>query len=748
MKKIILIALIGLVFSHEIKASPVSGTTFTSPSSGTVTVTSGSQWTGTTSPNGAGTWTSSGSGTPYTYVISSGFTVIIGSNATVSLPETNDKLIVNGQLGFAAGNGVLNMDASATITVNSGGKVGFGTNANYQGSQGTTHITIGTNTISGPFLFVGPDVATQGSNFLTSTAWTGNNSSDWANSGNWNNGKPSSSKNVIITSGNSFDPTVTVAASGGSTTTIKQLHVNSGATLTFEAGTYPDPGASLLVTDSLVNNGTITILSAANLQQSSTSYLGGNGTYNIEIATSGDMTFVSSPINNIAVNGFGITPTGTNGAQLIPSTVNPCNPDSISSSSPYGNLLELHENATTIGNCDQSLWFVKSSGTLTNGRGYSLSTPTHPTLTYSGTINNGPISYTGLTNSGVSLTDPGYSGGGQSASTVSGGWNLVGNPYPGGITLTGVQLGSMGFDAQIQIWNNGLWLTPNPVAPTIIPAGQGFQIHKTSVGGTSNFSLDNTFRGAANDYLRQTTLQQNFVNIAINNGTYTDTTMTYFYDGATDGFDPLYDANRLSDQISRPMIFSIVNNQKLRYNALPYLNSGQIKQDTLGIRTAVAGTHTLTFNGISTLGVNVVLQDLKLNTTQPVTDSSIYKFTTVTGDNQNRFVLRMSSNTSSNSVSAITTGTVATAISSPSNNNSVQLFPNPTSGTTSLSLNTNDDYTKVLVVDFLGRTVQTYELNKTDTVKILNTDELSNGVYFIKLLGTNQQLTLKLIKQL
>jgi hypothetical protein len=737
MKKIILLALIGLVLSPEAKATPPAGTTFTSPSSGTVTVTNASQWTGTTTPNGAGAWTSSGSGTPYTYVISSGFTVIISGTTTVSLTaNSNDILTVSGQLGFASGANKLVMGTGATINVPTGGKVGFGSGANYQGNS-SANITIGSNAISGPFLFTGPETATQSNNFLTSTSWKGSVDNTWGNLGNWTNGYPGSAKDVIIPNGMPNDPTVTISASS-TYKTIKRLHVYPGANLTLEGGSYPGVGANLTVTDSLVNYGTITISTLANLQQSTTSYLGGNGTYNVAIQINGDNTFLTSPINNVGVSSFGIIPTGTDGGQLIPKST--CDPSALDPSSPSGNLLELNENATIQYNCSQSFWFVKSAGNLTNGRGYSLYAPTHPLLTFSGTINNGSVSYTGLTrqtNTTINNAD---------GSTTSTGWNIVGNPYPSGITLTGGNLTSMGFDAQIQIWDNGSWLASNPLSPTIIPAGQGFQIRKTAVGGTSNFTLDNSFRQASNDYLRSSSpLQQNFINIALRDSVYTDTTMVYFYNGATDGFDPAFDADRLSDQISRPMIYSIVNNEKLRYNALPYLSSGQIKQDTLGIRTAGAGTHTLTFNSVSTLGVNVVLQDLKLNTTQPVTDSSVYKFTTAAGDNQNRFVLRMGS---AAGVSAITTGTVATAISSPSNNNSVQLFPNPTSGTTSLSLNANDDYTKVLVVDFLGRTVQTYELNKTDTVKILNTDELSNGVYFIKLVGTNQQLTLKLIKQL
>ena len=138
--------------------------------------------------------------------------------------------------------------------------------------------------------------------------------------------------------------------------------------------------------------------------QATGSTLAGSGTYNVQCAVPANVKFIGSPINNETVNGFGISPTGTNGGQVKPSPSNPCNPDSVAHNSPYGNLMEIRENATVLNNCVQSLWHVKSSGTLTNGRGYSLSSPA-TTLNFSGTVNNGTVIYAGLTRQSGNILD-------------------------------------------------------------------------------------------------------------------------------------------------------------------------------------------------------------------------------------------------------------------------------------------------------------------------------------------------------
>jgi ELWxxDGT repeat protein len=551
--------------------------------------------------------------------------------------------------------------------------------------------------------------------YLLPIQWTGANSTDWNNTTNWNgNVVPTAVHNVTIpdvSSGSGNFPNINTAAA------TNNIAINANATLTIPGG------QSLSVNGLLTNNGTVTVQSGGSLVQATGSTLAGSGTYNVQRAVPANVKFIGSPINNETVNGFGIIPTGNNGGQVMPSPSNPCNPDSVAYNSPYGNLMEIRENATVLNNCAQSLWHVKSSGTLTNGRGYSLSSPA-TTLDFSGTVNNDTVTYAGLTRQSGTILD-------SDGSNPTMGWHLVSNPYPSPITLLGSNLTALGFDGQIQRYNAGSWVSNDPLLPVTIAVGQGFQIRKTNVGGTANFTLTNALRTAANPTFYKTDPREHYLNITLANNTYSDSTMVYFMDDATDNFDADYDANRFVDESNKPMLYTFADNERLSYNALQTMNAGETKTVSLSARTGIAESYTLTFHDVATLNATVFLEDLKLNTTQPVNEGFVYNFTTATGDSRERFLLHFNAN----SVSGIT----------QLNDGLVRLYPNPTNGTVALELNANIGFNEATVTNLSGITVQSHKLNSNKT-QLLNTSELPAGIYFITLSGASTQ-TLKLIKQ-
>lgn len=723
----------GLLFiiAIAISTDAYAATTFTSPATGTVTVTNGTQWVGATTPDASGAWTSAGSGTPYTYVIQANFTVIIGSTTTVDLSaDAGTTIEIYGQVGFKSGNNNLILPADGTIDIKSGGQLGFGDGPNHQGNA-AANVTIGTNDQKGPFLFYGPDVATQASKFSSSTFWTGASSTSWTTAGNWDNGVPASGVNAIIPTtydggGTSITNFPVIGTSVN--VSVNSITIYTGATLTLQAQ------SNLTVNETLTNDGTVTINSRGNLHQTTTSTIAGSGTYNMGVQTWGDWNFISSPMNNVSVSSFGIAATGTNGGQIIPSTTSTCDPTAVDETSPYGNILELHEDATIIDNCAQSFWFVKSAGSLTNGRGYSVAGAT--TLNFSGTINNGNITYAGLTrqaNNAVVLADGG---------TTTSGWHLVGNPYPSAIELIGTDLTAMGFDGQIQLWDNGSWTASNPSVTEVVPAGQAFQIKKTSIGGTADFDLTNADRGTNNSaFLKSQEGPSELLNITLDNATHKDKTSIYFCDGATSGYDSKFDANRFSDPAIRPMIYSIIeNNELLAYNALPFLEENDTTTVNIGVRTEVYGAHSLLFTDITSLRLDAVavLKDKKLSTQQIITEGMKYDFITEEGDAKDRFEITFSTG-------ARTTEEVATGIVSFANSK-VQLFPNPTSGNTKIVLGNNHNIETILVTDISGRTIQTYTVNGSTEVTI-NSSELKSGLYIVKVTGESKTETIKLIKK-
>lgn len=560
----------------------------------------------------------------------------------------------------------------------------------------------------------------------TATDWSGAINNSWNIGANWADGVvPPAGADVTIPNGLSNYPILDVNPVVG------DINIETGASLTILSD------QSLMVDSVLNNNGTLTVESGGALLQGINSTLTGSGTFIVNRTTRGGTFFLSSPIDGQDVSGFGISPSGTDGGQIIPNIIDNCNPDSIDVASDYGNLLELRENPTVLNNCSQSLWFIKSAGNLTNGRGYSLDLGNaSTTLGFNGTVNNGTVSYSGLTRqSGTILI--------QDSTTTSRGWHLVGNPYPSPIRFTGPQLIAMGFDAQVHIYDDsaGTVIVSSPLNPVTIAVGQGFQIRKTDVGGTADFTLDNSYRPSGNPtFYRQQDPMDQRLNITLNNDDTADETVIYFYDGATDEFDPLYDANKLMSNYYKPMLYTVGANERLSYNALPLMQPGEQRTVPIGIHAGIHGQFSLTFNDINTLNTEVKLEDLKLGTITIVNEGDTYTFSTTDGDDNRRFVIHFNK-----AEEIIETDTTSLTGIQTIDLSQIRLYPNPVQGNLMLELPAEHAYTNAMVMDITGKVISTTSLN-TQTGYTIPSSTLANGIYYVKLVGA-YGTTLKFIKQ-
>lgn len=562
--------------------------------------------------------------------------------------------------------------------------------------------------------------------------WTGNINNDWDEASNWmGNFKPDTDDDAIIPNGAPNYPEIEIDAE------INHISIESNASV------HILNGQSLTVNGVLDNEGTFTIESGAALVQGTGSTLAGSGTYHVERNIPGPQTFFGSPISNQAVGGFGIAATGTNGGQVEPDASNPCNPTSVDPNSPYGNIMEVREDATPISNCGQSLWFVKSVGSLDNGRGYVVNS-TATTLDFSGTVNNGAITYTGLTRQTGNI-------GTQDGSNITMGWHLVANPYPSPIALSSADLLAMGFDGQINLYNSvsGTWVSY--INTTVdIAVGQGFQIRKTNVGGTSDFVLDNTYRTIGNpQYYKQPNSLSQALNITLDNGAVIDQHQLYFINGATEHFDPQYDANKLMGVYSNPLLYTIADSQRLSYNAYAPMQPEEEKTVPLGVHAGADGRFTLQFNGIDDLEADVWLEDLQLDTTVSLTEAYTYAFTALDADMNERFLLHFHKHAAPEEpqdTSSIQEEEVISSIDQVDAENIV-LFPNPTEANITLKLNQDHSYNKAVVYDVTGKEKLSMIVSQQANVYELNTAELSKGVYFLRLSGVEHNTTLKFIKQ-
>jgi hypothetical protein len=549
--------------------------------------------------------------------------------------------------------------------------------------------------------------------------WRGTVSSNWNSLANWSDREvPTLYTDAIIRD-----------VSGGSGNfpiidgdfQVNNLTVDRNAFLTIRSD------HSLTINGILTNNGTIIVEDGGSLIQNSHSTLApGKGTFIIKRNISGGSYGIASPISNIPVAGFGVTPTGLDGGQVIPNQDNPCNTDSLDPSSPYGNIMALRENPDSIfNNCAQSLWHVKSAGTLENGHGYLVREAAATTLNFVGTVNNYNIVVSGLTRHADSLDD--------GAGKISRGWHLVGNPYPSPIEIDKDLLINMGFDVQTHRYRNDSWVASDPLEDIIIPVGQAFQVRKTAVGGHANFIFYNSMRVAGNPgFYRGAANRHEYLNIILKSAASdSDRTMVYFMNDATDTFDIRYDANRLSD--GGPMVYTVAGGERLSYNALPTLSVGETKTVPLSVKAAAGDDYTLTFHDVNTLYATVMLEDKKLNAIGRVTEGFEYLFSVENRDSRDRFLLHFYEGFPT-SVSS-TEGVAA----------DVSLFPNPTTGSLTLLLGKDHGYDAAVISDLSGKVVMNQSLSSSQ-MQTIDVRVLPKGIYFIRLSGSNS-VSLKFIKQ-
>jgi hypothetical protein len=550
---------------------------------------------------------------------------------------------------------------------------------------------------------------------LATNTWTGNQNNNWNNANNWSNGVPGSGQNILIQSGAGNYPEIELGVN------INNLTIQNNASLTVKNN------QTLTVNGTLTNNGTITVESGGALVQGISSTLAGTGNYIVRRAVNAGQKMVGSPINNHSASSFGVTPTGANGGQIIPQA--DCNATSIDPSSPYGDIMELREDASPIHNCTQSLWHVKSAGNLTNARGYAVNIAANATLEFSGTINNGNISYANLGRQANLLDQP-------STGQQTGGWHLVSNPYPSPIRLINNSLGA-GWDNSVYFFDGTNFVTSQLIlADAVIPVGQAFQIRKSAVGGSANFNVTNSMREGGNPtFYAPAQLTQEHINVTLSNNQYQSKTTVYFEDGATSNFDPQFDAVKLFGAHYLPQLYTVETSalaEKLAYNALTPLYQENQQSVVMGAFTPTVGDFQLTFDGSNTVSGTVVLEDKKLNTFTNITENLTYSFTTVDGDNMDRFVLHFDATPDNTSAISKMEGTI-------------KMFPNPSADFTTLIFPEKHPFNTINIVDLSGRTINTFEIkNQTNTLQI-DTKKMSKGIYFVQILSASNTEVLKLM---
>lgn len=350
---------------------------------------------------------------------------------------------------------------------------------------------------------------------------------------------------------------------------------------------------------------------------------------------------LGTPVAMASISGVtGFTPSGTAGF-IIPDPS--CNPNYVASNSPYGNWMQLVENATPQFSCGQSLFEVLTGGGMTNGRGYYMDVPGTSTLTFTGAPNTGIVSFP-LTHANAA---------------VSNGWNMVSNPYPSPLAWELVNV-PPGVDAIGKIWQTsgaymGTWqdLDPNSAGTQAVAIGQAFQVRATVPGVSVPFLVDNLNRTTTAPTYLLAGGDPMTLNIDIQGNGFADLAKVRFMDGATTAMDAQFDSPKMLSNNNQPMVYSVWNNQAYSTNSFGTLT--QVQTLPLGVNLAQAGEHTLVFSNLDQFPAStmVYLEDTQTGTAwQNLRVNDTYTFTEGVGAHEGRFILHFYPPVAHNSVDA------------------------------------------------------------------------------------------------
>ncbi|RZK99271.1 MAG: hypothetical protein EOO62_25035, partial [Hymenobacter sp.] len=345
----------------------------------------------------------------------------------------------------------------------------------------------------------------------------------------------------ILGSGNTRFWNLTVEASGAQSSTSASTSVQRVMTLNGSFSTNSNPltlESTATATAMVINNGASVL----------------NGTVTVQRYITPDLNpglgyrHVSTPISNATVASL------TTGS--FTPVVNPTYNTSATPTSerPFPTVYGYDQSrlATTTNNLPafDKGWFSPAalSDALTVGQGYTVNISAGQTWNFVGAVNNGNISQTLTRNTGATSDDSGL--------------QLVGNPYPSPLNWQNVSSADHpGVDDVIYVWRSN---TPgNPYAGNygffqnnignvspVLPLGQAFFVRVKAGQTSGTLNLKNSHRATAYTnptYYRTAAETRPVVQLTLKGAgsVVTDDAFVYFQDGATNGFDSGFDAEKL-----------------------------------------------------------------------------------------------------------------------------------------------------------------------------------------------------------
>jgi hypothetical protein len=395
-------------------------------------------------------------------------------------------------------------------------------------------------------------------------------------------------------------------------------------------------------------------------------------------------------------------------------------------------------------------WFSPSTlnDPLIVGQGYTVNLAADQAVSFTGSQNNDVIS--------VNLTRNALG----SANTDDAGWALVGNPYPSPLDYAQVAaVDRLGLDAAIYVFEstgpytgsyhaslNGVGGNENS-PNSLLALGQAFFVRVSDglTSGRINFrNSQRVTNYVVNPSFLRTAETRPLVQLSLqgSGSTLVDDAYVYFEDGATDSFEPAFDAVKLPNSTGLNLS-TRASNKQLAINGQSVLGTTQ-RLIPLAVGVPAAGAYTLTVAALDNLpaGLTAYLRDAQTGQTTKLTAGTSYNFHVSAAEAQALVMGRFTVVFSPQTALATTPSLSVEAVS---------VYPNPAHSSFAVTMTgvMGASAVQAELVNTLGQVVrrQSAALPASGTSFSVPTAELAAGVYVLRLQAGDTTLTKRVVVQ-